>query len=94
MKLTKEQTSKLLSQLNDWRKSSKPCVICGQSSWAVNDTIFELREFNEGNLVIGEKCAIMPLVPVICNNCGNTLEHPISLYVVEIHRLNLARIIE
>ena len=73
MKLTKEQTSKLLSQLNDWRKSAKPCVICGQSSWAVNDTIFELREFNEGNLVIGGKCAIMPLVPVTCNNCGNTL---------------------
>lgn len=23
--------------------------------------------------MIGGKCAIMPLVPVTCNNCGNTL---------------------
>ena len=28
-------------------------------------------EFNQGNLVLGGQ--LVPVVPVVCNNCGNTV---------------------
>jgi len=49
----------------------RPCPACGMGSWNVHDSSFELREFNEGNMVLGGP--LIPVVPVICTNCGNTV---------------------
>lgn len=38
-----------------------------------NGQIFELREFNDGNFVLGPNSAITPVIPVTCSNCGNTV---------------------
>lgn len=75
MKLTKEQTALLLSKLNNYNYNNgrRPCAICGNDKWLLNDTIFEMREFNGGNFIIGGKCAIMPVVSISCKECGNTL---------------------
>jgi hypothetical protein len=35
--------------------------------------IYELREFHGGNMVIGGNSSIVPLVPVTCKVCGNTV---------------------
>jgi len=50
----------------------RSCPMCQVGTWSVQDTIFELREFHGGGLKIGKQL-IMPVVPVTCDNCGNTV---------------------
>jgi hypothetical protein len=70
MKLTKEQQEKASEKLKPF--FNRPCSCSGQN-WILNDKIFELREFNEGNLVIGGKnSSIFPVISVSCSKCGNT----------------------
>lgn len=75
MKLTKEQASLVLTKLNnyDYNNGRRPCVICGNQKWLLNDTIFEMREFNGGGLVIGGTSAIMPVISLSCTECGHTM---------------------
>ena len=69
--MDKKDSEKLISLLNaKWR--SNPCPMCGVRGWAVLDKVFELREFHGGALVLGSG-PIIPIVPVTCNNCGNTI---------------------
>lgn len=49
----------------------RTCPMCGHTSWFVQDHLFELREFNQGSVVLGGP--IMPLAAAICANCGNTV---------------------
>ena len=64
-------SSQVIRHLKDkWR--GKPCPMCGNGKWSVNDKIFKLREFNEGNLIVGGG-PIIPIIPIICESCGNTL---------------------
>jgi hypothetical protein len=46
--------------------------MCGTGNWNVSDSIFELREYNQGNLVVGGG-PIIPIIPITCDNCGNTV---------------------
>ena len=75
MKLTKEQASLILTKLNNYNYNNgrRPCVICGNQKWVLNDTIFEMREFNGGDLIIGGQSAIMPVISLSCTECGHTL---------------------
>ena len=47
----------------------RQCPVCTTNQWTVGD-IVELRLFEGGGLVVGGP--VYPLVPVICNKCGNT----------------------
>lgn len=50
------------------------CPMCGGKEWRVSEKYFELREFNDGNLMLGgPNGAVMPVIPVTCNICGNTV---------------------
>jgi hypothetical protein len=70
MKLNKEQQDKLITKLNQvWK--NKICEVCNHSSWMVDDTLFELREFHGGRTVLGSG-AIKPLITITCDSCGNT----------------------
>jgi len=51
---------------------SRECPMCGNRSWEVSLKTFELREFHEGNMILGVG-PIMPVIPVTCKNCGNTI---------------------
>lgn len=51
--------------------AGRACPMCGIGSWNVQDSVFQLMEFNEGNVVIGGP--VVPVVPVVCANCGNTV---------------------
>lgn len=51
--------------------AGRPCPMCGVSDWNVHDSTFQLTEFNQGSMVIGGP--VIPVVPVICKNCGNTI---------------------
>lgn len=69
MQLTEIQRQKLLEKLNSF--GSPPiCPICKSNTWAISDSLFEIREFHEGKLKIGGN--IYPLVPLTCSKCGNT----------------------
>jgi hypothetical protein len=69
--MSKFDTEKLIKYLNS-KWGPRPCPMCGSGPWKVQGSIFQLMEYNEGaGLVIGGP--IIPVVPVICANCGNTI---------------------
>ena len=83
MKLSEEQKKKLISKLNSFGVPSQ-CPICKSGTWTVSDTIFELREFQGGSLVIGGNQGIYPVIPLTCSNCGNTyFLNPLMLGILE-----------
>lgn len=60
---------KFMNFLNSkWR--NKVCPLCNNNNWSVSNTVFELREFNNGNLILGGNNAIFPVMAVSCTNCG------------------------
>jgi len=73
MKLEKEQLEKILKRLNQISNPPRPCNVCGNSQWNVVDTVFEVREFHEGNVVIGGDSKIIPIITMSCSTCGNTV---------------------
>jgi len=46
------------------------CPMCHEGDWSVQDKVYELREYHGGDMVIGGS-ALIPVVPIICDNCGN-----------------------
>lgn len=58
--------------LEDFLKAriNSRCQICGNTNWSIEKRVFELREFNNGDFIMGGP--IIPLVPMTCTNCGNT----------------------
>lgn len=67
----KIDTDKMLEHLKSkWQ--GRPCQMCGIGNWNISDSIYELREFNEGQLALGGG-PIIPVVPITCDNCGNTV---------------------
>lgn len=52
---------------------NKMCPMCQNSNWSVSDQVFEMREFNGGNLVISGDSSIIPVIPITCSNCGNII---------------------
>lgn len=74
MKLTEEQAQSVITHIT--RTSNNRtivCPICGNTQWSVNSIITEMREFQNGNLILGGNSSIMPFVSITCNNCGHTL---------------------
>lgn len=64
-------TENLLKHLNEkWHGAQ--CPLCQSGNWNISDNVFELRQFNEGNLIMGN-VPIVPVIPVTCSNCGNTV---------------------
>jgi hypothetical protein len=50
----------------------KPCPLCDVGQWGVAEDIFELRKYAEGSLIVGN-VPVIPIIPVTCNYCGNTV---------------------
>jgi hypothetical protein len=53
-----------------WTNPDKRCPICTQNTWTVG-AVFEVREFEGGNLVLGGNNNIIPMFPVACTTCGH-----------------------
>ena len=69
--MDKKESETLISFLNEkWQGSTCPMWHVGK--WAVQDKVFELREFRGGSLVLGGT-PIIPIIPITCGNCGNTI---------------------
>ena len=61
----------VIDHLNQNRDNS-PFPMCGSINRIVTDKVYEFREFNEGNEAL-KNCSIFPVVPVSCNECGNSI---------------------
>ena len=70
MKLTPEQQKKAIEIISP--QMSVRCDICDSPDWILNDKIFELREFQGGNLVIGGQSSVFPVITLSCKKCGKT----------------------
>ena len=64
------ENKKLIDFLSS-KWGDKACPMCNKGPWNVQEKVFQLMEFKEGNLVIGGP--IIPVIPVSCGNCGNTV---------------------
>ena len=68
MKLTEAQDQTVREDLQ--RKWQGGCSKCGGTSLNIDSTVYGLREYQEGNMVIGGSI-IAPVIAVACGNCGN-----------------------
>ena len=69
----KIDSNQMIQFLNE-KWTGTPCPYCRGTEWNVEGKVFELREFNKGDMYIGgPNSSIVPVVPVTCNNCGNTV---------------------
>jgi hypothetical protein len=72
MKLTPEQVDRLLETLDAVWPDPKICPLCRNTTWDTLDIVFELKSYApEGERE--EEQTVMPLVPLTCKNCGNTI---------------------
>ena len=64
-----------LEKANEWLdrhwKGDRICPICGNSSWAGNDQVMEVRSFDEGRLPAA--APVIPFLTITCSTCGNSL---------------------
>lgn len=68
--MVKVDGQRLIAHLNlKWQ--GRTCPVCNGGPWTAQDTLFELRQFNEGSMVIGGP--LIPVIPISCGNCGNTV---------------------
>jgi len=70
LSLTKEQQEKAIQHLNK-KWTNKTCPVCQGNTWDVHPELYEMRQFNGGDMVLGGP--LIPLLVVECKNCGNTI---------------------
>jgi hypothetical protein len=48
------------------------CTICGGLDWEFTDTLYEMREFKGGGMVIGSNVNMLVFIALICRGCLHT----------------------
>jgi predicted nucleic-acid-binding Zn-ribbon protein len=71
MALDEIKGDKVLRFLDEKWKPPGRCFVCGKTEWNVSNTLFEVREYHKGGLVVGGSTA--PFIMATCGNCGYTL---------------------
>lgn len=70
MMLSEEQGIEIMDFIDEaWKNHICPGC-CNKVGLSVKNRLFELREFNDGDLVVGGNQASLPVVAVTCNECG------------------------
>lgn len=71
MRLSNEQKDWLIKRLDEFWKPTR-CPACKHNEWSVSDTVYEVREFHGGTMVIGGG-SLVPVIVATCEYCGYTL---------------------
>ena len=70
MQLTVAQQQLVVRQIQAFWPGNRKCPICDKNAdWEISG-IMELREYNEGNFVVGG--GVTPVVVMVCSVCGGT----------------------
>lgn len=76
--LTEQEAQRIIAALQAKNIIQRPCPICGQSQWTLNDgyTPTPIRSTrDDGNMLSGE---FNGTVSLFCNNCGFMRHHLIT----------------
>lgn len=75
MKLSQKQTEFIVNKILKVHKGPRPCNVCGHTDWTVTDRVFRLQEYfiNVSEQATTKDEQSVPLIPVSCKTCGNTL---------------------
>jgi zona occludens toxin (predicted ATPase) len=55
----------------NWK--GRPCQMCGNLDWKIQGAVFQLVPWGEDQVVMVAGTTNVPVVPVICTQCGNTV---------------------
>lgn len=69
--MAKIKVEKVLEHLRDKWGSGKRCPMCDSPDWSVQESTFEIRDWHPHAVMASGR--VILVVPVICNNCGNTV---------------------
>ena len=62
---------KLIKVINE-KWNTKACTMCGQNHWDIGNQLITMVSVGEDKSIqLGGQ--FMPLVPIVCGNCGNTV---------------------
>lgn len=70
MMLSEEQGIEIMDFIDETWKNGICPICCNNGGLSVKNRLFELREFNDGDLVVGGNQASLPVVAVTCTKCG------------------------
>lgn len=73
MRLTEEQIKIVIEKLSKTAPNGIICPVCGNKRWNVNNTISEVREFQNGSIILGGNSSLIPIINITCQNCAHTL---------------------
>ena len=83
---TKEEKAQILSALTTKMGEIKPCPLCGDNNWQLQDGLVRLVvQEKKTRLSLGGRN--FPCIALICSNCGNT-------HLVNLISLGLRELIE
>ena len=81
MALTDKQKKTIHKNLE--QKSRGICPICGQNAWSIQDEIVSTTTASiGGGMAVGGP--FVPMVQVICNNCGFVAHHAIATLGIDL----------
>lgn len=92
MPLTKEQEQKIIEKVDEAlkRKNKKGinCSVCGNDKFTLAGGVSNIfiTDKVSGGIVIGGP--VLPNVPIICENCGNTLFLNMKILGIEFEKEN------
>jgi hypothetical protein len=82
MKVGTKELVKVIEYFKEKAPHPVPCAVCNQEDWVISGTIYELREYQGGQLATGG--GVFPVLPIVCGNCGNTIfMSAIELNIIE-----------
>lgn len=72
MKLTEEQLQIVIEKLKGFAPDGIICPVCGNKKWNLLNLVYELKEYEKEENLIGKK-TVIPLISLLCKNCSNSL---------------------
>ncbi len=70
MKLSPDQIEKVNEHMETYK--DRTCAVCGNTEWASPYRLYALEEINP-DFAHSEGNKMLPLMPLICTNCGNII---------------------
>lgn len=64
---------KMIDFLQEKWGDKKPCPMCGGTDWEIFGKTFSPIEFTEGTPIGRGGRIAVPVVPIVCTTCGNTI---------------------